>query len=150
MLSSDGQQQSAFRPYQINTKSDQKANKTTTSSTSQPNDYTIEKLLNSPSTSSSTTSPPTRVNQSSMVLNEFAKSQLPLDIIAQTLWLQHHHFQQKFNLNGNNITLYNPGNSGLLQSTSSPIRKFGFHLFNEYRILCYFIVGRTRAEAYCS
>lgn len=118
--------ESAFRPYQLNMKSDQKVIKNTISLTSQPNDHTIEKLLNSPSTSSSTASPPARVNQlsSSMVLSQFAKSQLPLDLIAQTLWLQHQHFQQKFNSNGNNITLFNSGNSSLLQSTSSPIREF--------------------------
>jgi hypothetical protein len=132
--SSDGM--SAFRPYQINGKSDQKLIKSSTSSSSQPNDYTIEKLLNSPSTSSSNTSPPARVSQlssSSMVLNQLTKSQLPLDIIAQTLWLQHQHLQQKFNLNGNNITLLNSGNPSLLQSNSS-IRKFFKTYFNEYQI----------------
>jgi hypothetical protein len=131
--SSDGM--SAFRPYQINDKSDQKLIKSSTSSSSQPNDYTIEKLLNSPSTSSSNASPPARVNQlsSSMVLNQLTKSQLPLDIIAQTLWLQHQHLQQKFNLNGNNITLFNSGNPSLLQSNSS-IRKFFRTYFNEYQI----------------
>ena len=113
---------STLHNFQMNGKIDKKVVKT--APTSRPNDYTIEKLLNSPSTSSSSFSPPTS-SVPSMVLSQLGKSQLPIDLLAQTIWLQHHHLQHKFSSNAsNNLSLFDSTNSSLLSNNSSPIRKF--------------------------
>lgn len=121
----------ALQSFQDMAKVDKKSTKP--APTSRPNGYSIEKLLNSPSTSSSSFSPPTSSVplSSSMVLNQFGKSQLPIDLIAQTLWLQHQHLQHKFTSNmTSNLSPFESTNTSLLSTNSPPIRKSFFYKFS--------------------